>query len=254
MSAPAACTCGWGIIANPNCSTIQMVMALKPIHEAATIKRVVVSTYQSTSGAGKEAMDELQRQGYGGRFAAVGLCSGAHDVHRLALADKRVIAAACLDGYAYRTPRYFLVYAQQRLSDAERLLRFLNRPLGRAAPAVSADSVDNGALDYFRAPPREQMRRDLAELMGRGVALCYVYSGQLQYVYNYAAQLTDAFPELKRYAAFQLHHMVRADHTFSTEAMSDDLAQRLLAWLPGAQPQASAAGAAALLPAGVVAA
>ncbi|HLY55389.1 MAG TPA: aspartate-semialdehyde dehydrogenase, partial [Stellaceae bacterium] len=50
------------IIANPNCSTIQMVVALKPIHDAATIKRVVVSTYQSTSGAGKEAMDELISQ------------------------------------------------------------------------------------------------------------------------------------------------------------------------------------------------
>lgn len=47
------------IIANPNCSTIQMVVALKPLHEAAGIKRVVVSTYQSVSGAGKDAMDEL---------------------------------------------------------------------------------------------------------------------------------------------------------------------------------------------------
>lgn len=47
------------IIANPNCSTIQMVVALKPLHKAAKIKRVVVSTYQSVSGAGKEAMDEL---------------------------------------------------------------------------------------------------------------------------------------------------------------------------------------------------
>jgi aspartate-semialdehyde dehydrogenase len=53
---------GRGIIANPNCSTIQMVVALKPIHDAAGIRRVVVSTYQSTSGAGKEAMDELVSQ------------------------------------------------------------------------------------------------------------------------------------------------------------------------------------------------
>jgi aspartate-semialdehyde dehydrogenase len=51
-----------GIIANPNCSTIQMVMALKPLHDIAPIKRVVVSTYQSVSGAGKEAMDELFNQ------------------------------------------------------------------------------------------------------------------------------------------------------------------------------------------------
>lgn len=48
-----------GIIANPNCSTIQMVVALKPLHDQFRIKRVVVSTYQSTSGGGKEAMDEL---------------------------------------------------------------------------------------------------------------------------------------------------------------------------------------------------
>ncbi len=51
-----------GIIANPNCSTIQMVMALKPLHNIAKIKRVVVSTYQSVSGAGREAMDELFNQ------------------------------------------------------------------------------------------------------------------------------------------------------------------------------------------------
>ena len=50
------------IIANPNCSTAQMVVALKPLHDAATIKRVVVSTYQSVSGAGKEGMDELFQQ------------------------------------------------------------------------------------------------------------------------------------------------------------------------------------------------
>ena len=50
------------IIANPNCSTAQMVVALKPLHDAAGIRRVVVSTYQSVSGAGKEAMDELFTQ------------------------------------------------------------------------------------------------------------------------------------------------------------------------------------------------
>jgi aspartate-semialdehyde dehydrogenase len=51
-----------GIVANPNCSTIQLVVALKPLHDLAVIKRAVVSTYQSVSGAGKEAMDELFRQ------------------------------------------------------------------------------------------------------------------------------------------------------------------------------------------------
>ena len=51
-----------GIIANPNCSTIQMVVVLKPIHDAAKIKRVVVTTFQSVSGTGKKAIDELFQQ------------------------------------------------------------------------------------------------------------------------------------------------------------------------------------------------
>ncbi|MDP7405544.1 MAG: aspartate-semialdehyde dehydrogenase, partial [SAR324 cluster bacterium] len=51
-----------GLIANPNCSTIQMVVALNPIHRAANIKRVVVSTYQAVSGAGASAMEELKQQ------------------------------------------------------------------------------------------------------------------------------------------------------------------------------------------------
>ncbi len=50
------------IIANPNCSTIELLVALKPLHDLATIKRLVVSTYQSVSGAGKSAMDELYNQ------------------------------------------------------------------------------------------------------------------------------------------------------------------------------------------------
>ncbi|MBI3025653.1 MAG: aspartate-semialdehyde dehydrogenase [Candidatus Tectomicrobia bacterium] len=59
---PGALRAHKGIIANPNCSTIQMVAVLKPLHDAARIKRVVVSTYQAVSGAGQAAIDELERQ------------------------------------------------------------------------------------------------------------------------------------------------------------------------------------------------
>ena len=59
---PAALGKKWGIIANPNCSTIQMVVALKPIHDIYRIRRVVVSTYQSVSGSGQKAIEELEQQ------------------------------------------------------------------------------------------------------------------------------------------------------------------------------------------------
>ena len=65
-----------GLIANPNCSTMQLMVALKPIHEAAGIERLIVSTYQSVSGTGVKAVAELEEQthavlhGHGARRAA----------------------------------------------------------------------------------------------------------------------------------------------------------------------------------------
>ncbi|MGP0629562.1 aspartate-semialdehyde dehydrogenase [Nitrospina sp. 32_T5] len=59
---PDAIQSGPGIIANPNCSTIQMVMALKPLHDRFRVRRVIVSTYQSVSGSGQKAIDELTHQ------------------------------------------------------------------------------------------------------------------------------------------------------------------------------------------------
>lgn len=70
-----------GIIANPNCSTIQMVVALKPIHDAVGIERINVATYQSVSGAGKEAVDELAQQ-------SVALMNGQGSVKARAIAKQ----------------------------------------------------------------------------------------------------------------------------------------------------------------------
>jgi len=71
-----------GVIANPNCSTIQMVVALKPLHDLATVKRVVVATYQAASGAGAAAMDELYHQT--GAFLAGQDLEPEHFAHRIA--------------------------------------------------------------------------------------------------------------------------------------------------------------------------
>ena len=71
-----------GVIANPNCSTIQMVVALKPLHDLSPVRRVVVSTYQAASGAGQAAMDELYEQS--GDFLAGRTFEPHNFVHRIA--------------------------------------------------------------------------------------------------------------------------------------------------------------------------
>ncbi len=74
-----------GIIANPNCSTIQMVVALKPLHDRFRVRRVVVSTYQSVSGAGKEGMDELWSQRKAIFVQRPDHAAGVHQADRLQL-------------------------------------------------------------------------------------------------------------------------------------------------------------------------
>ena len=71
-----------GVIANPNCSTIQMVVALKPLHDLSPVRRVVVSTYQAASGAGRAAMDELYEQS--GDFLAGRAFEAVNFAHRIA--------------------------------------------------------------------------------------------------------------------------------------------------------------------------
>lgn len=95
---PDALKPGPGIIANPNCSTIQMVVALKPIQDAVGIKRIVVTTFQAVSGTGKRAIDELQRQ-------VAGIVNGGevkHEVypHQIAFNCLPQIGAFLQNGYS----------------------------------------------------------------------------------------------------------------------------------------------------------
>ncbi len=80
------------IIANPNCSTIQMVVALKPLHDAATIKRIVVSTYQSVSGTGKDAIEEMLDQSRAISSAVLWTKDQGLDTLREALKPYRTVA------------------------------------------------------------------------------------------------------------------------------------------------------------------
>ncbi|HMK93591.1 MAG TPA: aspartate-semialdehyde dehydrogenase, partial [Thermoleophilia bacterium] len=87
-----------GIIATPNCSTIQMVVALKPIYDAAGIERVVVSTYQSVSGSGKRGVDDLDRQAR--EWAAGQACSNGFYPHQIAFNLLPHIDSFLDDGYS----------------------------------------------------------------------------------------------------------------------------------------------------------
>ncbi len=108
---------GTGIIANPNCSTIQMVQALKPLEDLYGIKRVDVSTYQATSGAGKSGMEELVRQMQD--FFAFKLDESAHEAfaHQIALNVIPQVDKAMPSGFTKEEEK--MVYETQKILHKE---------------------------------------------------------------------------------------------------------------------------------------
>ena len=78
---------------------------------------------------------------------------------------------------------------------------------------------------------RDRYRRDLASFMSRGLVLSYIYTGQVQHRYNYASQMEDAFPELRRYPSAEVRYLIMADHTFSQAAMRAELVDVVVGWM-----------------------
>lgn len=173
------------------------------------------------------ALDELTRLGVAQRFLTIGLCSGGHDAHLLSLADPRVVAGAYLDHYYYPTPRFHAIYWMERLGDWRRVRDYLKRKW--SAP-TGKDAFRGDLVEYFAQPDRARFAADLDAFMARDMALFFLYTGELQYLYNYREQLTDAFPHLRHYARLALHYMPEADHTFSRAPMRENLIRLLLDW------------------------
>lgn len=174
------------------------------------------------------AMDELQRRGLASRFVPMGLCSGAHDAHRLAVDDERICGAAFLDGYAYPTMRFKLKAWVNRFCEPQRFLRYFRKRL--SAPDQPQGLVIDD-IEYFVPPPIEQAREDILSFMRRQLPLCFVFTGGLTGAYNYRTQLFDNFPMLRGYSGAMLRYFPFADHTFSRREMRADLVGLIRLWL-----------------------
>jgi aspartate-semialdehyde dehydrogenase len=141
-----------GIIANPNCSTIQLVVALKPLHDAAGLRKVVVTTYQSTSGAGKKGMDELHDQ----TVALLNSRPFEVEVHHARIAFNVVphIGAAGADGYTEEELK--LLYETRKIMGLPDLLV---SPTAVRVPVFACHS--ESVLCEFDRPMSPELAREL---------------------------------------------------------------------------------------------
>jgi aspartate-semialdehyde dehydrogenase len=138
---------GSGIVANPNCSTMQMVVALKPLHDEAEIERLVISTYQAVSGTGKRAVDELLEQSH-------------------ALLHEREVPAP--DAYAHQIAFNALPHAgsfaegDDHTDEERKLINETRKILGAPALAISATCVRVPVLNGHSEAVNVQTRRELS--------------------------------------------------------------------------------------------
>jgi pimeloyl-ACP methyl ester carboxylesterase len=197
----------------------------------------------------RQAMDHLQ-QSYGlSRFVLLGLCSGADNSFQTARLDERVVGAVMMDGYAYRTPGFFLRYYGPRVLSADVWLRWLRR-VGRAvgslrrhfrsADAPLEDEPPPPVAQYVRAfPPRTEAAAALRRMIDRGVRLFFIYSAGMEEYYNYRAQFTDAFSDVDFKDRLELAFFAEADHTFTLGRHRRALVEAIASWMTKSFPAAS---------------
>jgi hypothetical protein len=200
-------------------------------------RRDALTLEESMLAEGIEAMNFLATSGIAERFVPMGLCAGAEQSQRLAHADARVVGGVLIDGYAYRTPGYYLRELARHLFSARSWRRLLASPLtlrrllGPRQAAGPAPS-NPGGVDFVREfPTREACLEQLNTILAREVELFLVFTGGgMAEFYNHPGQFAATFPSLRNHARIRLDFMPLADHTFTLRSQQDAVLASIDAW------------------------
>ncbi|MGA2550911.1 MAG: alpha/beta hydrolase [Burkholderiaceae bacterium] len=175
----------------------------------------------------KQVMDYLEHKLRRSRFVLFGLCAGADNAHAVAVRDPRVVGAILLDGYGYRTLSSYLWHYLPRIWRVSPWMRYARRKLG-PPPAVLVDFGIHGERRPFA--PRMEVEGEIQKLVDRGAELLYVYTGGVEYYYNYANQFRDMFKGLNGRGRIAVEHYPAADHTYTFSEDRERLLSRVVEW------------------------
>lgn len=179
----------------------------------------------------RQAMDFMEQRVGCRRFVVIGLCSGAKNAHNIALVDERVEGIVLIDGYTYRTWRFYWRHYAPRVARPKTWRNVLRRVLANIVPA-GAPAVPERAEDGvggLSCPPRSKTASELETLAARNVAMLYIYTGG-DGTYNYRAQMEDAFRDVDFRGNLQVRFFSRADHTFTRRRDRQPLIENIVDW------------------------
>lgn len=187
-----------------------------------------------------QAIDYLEKSRGIAAFVLVGLCTGADNAHRAAVADSRVTAIVMLDGYSYPTTGYFVRRFRKKLLRPSNWRNFAaswwNRLRSRrqSSRRQSAESITY----FWILPKKRQLEEDLRKLAGRKVRMLQIFSGG-NIAYNYAEQYQDCFRHIDFGRLLQVSYIAEADHTYSIRSDRDRMMSTIEKWLVAEFPAAS---------------
>ena len=174
-----------------------------------------------------EAMDALESTHDAG-FVLMGLCTGAYNAFRVALADERVRGCVLLDGYSYPTLRSNVRHYAPRVFQLDRWKGYVKRKVGAGSVEAGAEDLIVFENEYVS---RERFGAELASLVERRVQFLMIYTALGPLAYYYESQLEEAFPDIE----FDPHVTVRfypdADHTFMMPGHRERLLTEVESWM-----------------------
>lgn len=182
----------------------------------------------------RDALTALTERRVGRSFVLVGSCSGVDSTHRIAVESSAVLGAVFVEGYVFRTPRFYLNRYGVRLLRARTWELYLERRLKPALRnLLSPSSRPETAELYNRAyPTQSELTRDYQTLCERQASMLFMFAGGIgsDQGYNYAEQFTDCFPELATKNNVELEYYPEADHVFTTLAARRAMVERICEW------------------------
>jgi hypothetical protein len=197
---------------------------LSTVGDSAASGKLLARPDQVAADVG-DAMDLLKQQSGCTRFVLFGLCSGAQNAHSVAQVDARVAGALFLDGYGHRTLGQRLRHYLPRLFKPAVWRQWLGRRRGPAA-ARAAEPV----FGVEPLPPRV-VRRQLADMLGRGLKLDFVYSGGVARYFNHIRQFRECFGRLAGHPGVSVSHFREADHTYVLSGDRQRLVEHVAQWM-----------------------
>jgi pimeloyl-ACP methyl ester carboxylesterase len=182
-----------------------------------------------------DAMDLLTEKFGVEQFVVIGLCSGVTGAHAAAATEKRVTAAAFIDGYAFPTRGYYLRHYSVRYVAPQRWIRYARRKAARLRAGTvrgTEGAAEPTSTLYTRAPiPLEQFRRDIARMTERGTKLLFIYTGTVNHTFNHTGQLFEMMGSGAQRDGIEVDRFARADHLFSSLAERQSVIGRIHDWI-----------------------